>query len=305
MKKFFKKPERQKPTVKDYHTEILFGQSGNLLIKKYLLSEKPFMIARIGGTEIKCVDYYVRRRLNKLFPKSYKKRILEEGAHLSGIYPQTNELFDEFSMIFIQALKDTDVMAVWYNIGEDELCKTYCPDSRLIFLEVLKPFFFNLPWSEGLKGKKVLVIMPFDETVKSQYKKRKLLFENQSILPEFELVTYKALQGMGGGNGEYDIWTHAYNKMCEDIKNMDFDIALISAGAFGLPLASYIKNMGKQSIHVGGALQLLFGLKGKRWDQMEEYTQFYNEHWVYPPASSKPKNTQIIDQYEGMAAYWT
>jgi glycerol-3-phosphate dehydrogenase len=50
----------------------------------------------------------------------------------------------------------------------------------------------------------------------------------------------------------------------------DYDVALIGCGAYGLPLASHVKRKGKQSIHLGGGLQLLFGIKGKRWDDNPE-----------------------------------
>ena len=42
--------------------------------------------------------------------------------------------------------------------------------------------------------------------------------------------------------------------MSEEIAKIDFDIALIACGAYGFPLASRIKNMGKIAIHCGGPL---------------------------------------------------
>jgi len=302
---FFKKKKREKITEKDYHTNILFKEDGNLLVKSFLTTNKPFMISRIGGTEIKCINFYLKYRKDKFFKRPYKKKILVEGAHLSGIYPEKASLFDEFSQIYCDAIKNTDVMAIWYNLNENEICKQFCPDSKLIFLDCLEPFLYEQPWSSELKDKKILVLMPFDETIKAQYQKKELLFTDKNVLSDFELITYKTIQAMGGGNNEFKSWTDAYKKMCSDIQNIDFDVAIIAAGAFGLPLASFIKHIGKQAIHIGGAAQLMFGIKGKRWDQFEKYTKgFYNEHWVYPSQSSMPENTQKINRYEGMAAYW-
>ena len=42
------------------------------------------------------------------------------------------------------------------------------------------------------------------------------------------------------------------------IKSFDFDIALVSAGAYSLPLAAYAKELGKIGIHAGGAMQLFW-----------------------------------------------
>lgn len=47
---------------------------------------------------------------------------------------------------------------------------------------------------------------------------------------------------------------------------VDYDIVLLGCGAYGFPLAAYAKRRGKQAIHMGGSLQLLFGIKGKRWE---------------------------------------
>lgn len=41
---------------------------------------------------------------------------------------------------------------------------------------------------------KVLVIHPFEDTIKSQYQKREKLFPGTDILPEFELKTLKAVR---------------------------------------------------------------------------------------------------------------
>lgn len=51
--------------------------------------------------------------------------------------------------------------------------------------------------------------------------------------------------------------------MQDEISKEDYDICLIGCGAYGFSLAAYVKRCGKQAIHMGGALQLLFGIKGK------------------------------------------
>ena len=53
------------------------------------------------------------------------------------------------------------------------------------------------------------------------------------------------------------------------------------------------------AVYVGGGLQLLFGIKGKRWDT-DEYPHMYNEHWVYASTADKPAGFKMV---EG-GAYW-
>ena len=50
------------------------------------------------------------------------------------------------------------------------------------------------------------------------------------------------------------------------------------------------------SIHAGGATQLLFGIKGKRWDECG----FYNDYWVRPSEREKPLGYEKV---EG-GCYW-
>ena len=84
--------------------------------------------------------------------------------------------------------------------------------------------------------------------------------------------------------------------MENEISRKDFDVALIGCGAYGFPLAAYVKRLGKQAIHVGGPLQLYFGIKGKRWDN----SGLYNEYWISPSDNERPKN---LNKVEG-GCYW-
>ena len=68
---------------------------------------------------------------------------------------------------------------------------------------------------------------------------------------------------------------------------------------YGLPLNNHISQTKKlKSIYVGGLLQTLFGIKGKRFDEREEYKRHYNKHWIY--SNEKPKNCGQIED----GCYW-
>ncbi|MDO5614604.1 MAG: hypothetical protein Q4G16_00310 [Cruoricaptor ignavus] len=89
--------------------------------------------------------------------------------------------------------------------------------------------------------------------------------------------------------------------MKEKISKTDFDIAIIGCGAYGFPLASFIKNLGKQAIHLGGVTQLLFGITGKRWEDWEHYTSLRAEngkHWITP--TEAPKGFKNVEN----GCYW-
>ena len=60
-------------------------------------------------------------------------------------------------------------------------------------------------------------------------------------------------------------WIKALEYMKHEISLIDFEIAILGCGAYGLPLSVHIKDMGRQALHLGGTTQLLFGIMGSRW----------------------------------------
>jgi len=163
----------------------------------------------------------------------------------------------------------------------------------------------------ALQNKKVLVIHPFNESIECQYKKRNKLFKNQKTLPDFELITYKSIQSIAGNETTYKNWFDALKSMENEIEKINFDICILGCGAYGLPLAAFIKRLGKKSIHLGGGVQLLFGIKGSRWENNYKwkylpetintnYTMLYNDYWTRPLLNETPKNAFKMEN----GAYW-
>lgn len=162
------------------------------------------------------------------------------------------------------------------------------------------PFFYKNPWTKALKGKKVLVIHPFDSEIQYQYKKREHIWNDPEILPEFTLITYKSIVSILGIQTPYNTWFDALKKMQNDICQIDFDIAIIGCGAYGMPLAAFVKNIGKQAIHLAGWTQILFGIMGKRWEENSEILKYTNKYWIRPFPQNVPQNSNEIEN----GCYW-
>ena len=93
-----------------------------------------------------------------------------------------------------------------------------------------------------------------------------------------------------------------YNHICEQIKNESFDIALIAAGGLGIPLAAFVKSIGRTGLSLGGHLQVVFGVAGKRWKNDQFYNENYiNEYWIDMPPSYHPQNKELLAD---SGAYW-
>jgi hypothetical protein len=284
-----------------YRQPILFGQGGNNRIGEFLSQEKPFMIARLGATELSCLRDYLEQRLPK--KKTYSRKVRRHMSTLSGFFPADDKSLDAFAELFLSDLAQTDVMGVWFNLYENVICNEYCRAADLVDLDCLEPFRFSNPWSAKLAGKKVLVVHPFVESIRKQYQeKRRLLFPSPDVLPDFELKTIKSVQSIAGAPVQFATWFEAYGYMCDAIAKEDFDVCLIGAGAYGLPLASFVKRLGKQAVHLGGVTQILFGIKGRRWerDYADTTAKLFNEHWVRPSETETPTNKDKVEN----GCYW-
>ena len=284
-----------------YHRRILLAQDGQDRIGELIARNKPLMVSRLGLVELSCLRFYLEKRRGK--KKAYGKNIKYSLANNAGFFPVDDDSLDAFSELYLDRLKQADAMVTWLYQYEDVVCNKFCRDAELIHPTCLEPFWFSNPWSGRLAGKKVLVVHPFVESIRRQYaEKRRLLFASPDILPEFELKTIKAVQSIAGSKVEFATWFHAYQHMCDEMAGIDFDVCLIGAGAYGLPLASFAKSLGKQAIHLGGLTQILFGIKGRRWEEFYADTtaKLFNEHWIRPMESETPANKDRVED----GCYW-
>ena len=280
------------------------------LIYNALVSEKATMIARFGANELSCLTNYISiKRKHSIIPyikgKTFdwwwNKNIIEKMNTGAGFFPPQIDKIEQFCELMLSDIPETDILGSWLPYENDY--NAILGNHIKVNLELLNPFFSEIPWSRALAGKKVLVVHPFARTIENQYKKRTTLF-SKDVLPSFELKTVQAVQSIAGEKTKFDNWFEALEWMKAEIDKQDYEICLIGCGAYGFPLAAHVKRMGKKAIHLGGSLQLLFGIKGKRWDgqynDIYNYSQFYNEHWVRPSEMEKPLGAEKVET----ACYW-
>jgi hypothetical protein len=65
-------------------------------------------------------------------------------------------------------------------------------------------------------------------------------------------------------------------------------------------IGAELKKQGVIAIVMGGATQVLFGIKGQRWASHSVISTFWNEAWVYPKGTETPGGASLI---EG-GCYW-
>lgn len=274
------------------------------MIYNLLVSDKPCMIARFGSTELLALVNYLGVNSQKHSIINYikgqqpawwwNKNVMNQMQQWSGFFPPTIKNMQRFGELMLNDAKEVDLLGSW--LLNENYIYPYCKADLLkVWLIFLDPFWCQNPWTKALTGKKVLVIHPFSDLIEKQYEtKREQLFANPYILPKFELKTIQAVQSLGGKSDKYNNWFEALEYMKAEINKYDFDICLIGCGAYGFPLAAHVKRMGKKAIHMGGSLQLLFGIIGHRWENPDyakaarrlcpylSYPSLFNSSWIHP-----------------------
>lgn len=293
---------------------MISGEELNEQIYHGLLGESPLMVARFGNIEFETALYsyicslplwkryslYSQQKIHYLrYSKQYAQELMDPFCNNAGFFPNDIVLMKDYEMrLFVQDAPCCDFLCCW--LREDLVKAFLCPQVHYAALEAMEPYDYVHPWSRALENKRVLVIHPFSETIKKQYAKREHLWENPEVLPFFDLITIKAVQSIAGESVPFKDWFEALHFMESLMDSIDYDIAIIGCGAYGFSLAAHAKRMGKKAIHLGGATQILFGIKGKRWDELPAVNKFYNDYWVYPSVEETPKHKDKVEN----GCYW-
>jgi hypothetical protein len=287
------------------------GQAASDQIRARLEAKEPCLIGRLGATEADAIICY----LNVTRPGSFAKKageyirgerdrfwweegVVERLGELSGFFPTTREGAERFSRLNLEDMRQIDILGAWQ--AQESFLQKYLASAVRVPHSRLPPFQHAEPWSQVLAGRKVLVVHPFEESIRRQYARRKFLFKDPRVLPEFELKTLRSVQSIAGAKVSFRDWFEALDSMKARIDATDYDVAIIGAGAYGLPLGAHVKRSGKKAVHLGGITQMLFGIRGKRWDDRPEFASLYNEHWVRPLPEEAPEN---FTKVEG-GCYW-
>lgn len=294
---------KKKPSVPTKKTEycgktLLSAENGNNWIGHQLKENKPFFVGRIGSTELSCLCYYHQILA---FDDSQYHKMKTNMNIASGFFPSTDKFLQKFAQTYVEdALSKADMIGVWFNKGEEAFLNGFSNNIEFCELAGLEPYYHSQPWSKYLEGKKVLVVHPFDGSIKRQYEIKEKIFPENNCLPNFELKTIKAIQTIAGNKSEHETWFHALDQMKQQILQEEFDLAIIGAGAYGFHLGGFVKSLGKSAIHLGGATQILFGIRGKRWEENKKISPFFNEYWITPSTEEKPEGANLVEN----GCYW-
>ncbi len=254
---------------------------------------EAFYAGKIGGNELwalRTIEFQYDDKIENLY------QYLSEGA---GYFydGDLREGVRRYVKQLLSALQDIDYLSEWDKKKEYYFARKYTKDTCVRVPFITYKIAGQYPLGVILKNRKVLVVSPFEKSVRMQYERREKLFDDPEMLPEFDLLTVQAVQTIAGNRDpRFKTWIEALDYMTNEIAKLDFDIALVGCGAYSLPLCKRIKDMNKSAIHLGGSVQTLFGIRGKRWD----HYGIYNQYWKNPEPEEIPRNSYKVEE----GAYW-
>lgn len=238
-------------------------------------------------------------------------------AKASPVIRVSNLLMNRSSMVDSLLYDHTNVLIPYYR-ELDQYCQTQF-NSKLVDTpiqtipkDVIETLTTKYPYPlHALKGRRILVVTPFVESFKYQLSKLDTMFAGYRFIPSDKFIFVKAPQTNGEYSKEHPImktsWIKYYNQLLTDIEKVkdEFDIAVVSCGGYGVPLVSDIHSkFNKNAIYIGGALQILFGVIGRRWESKDQkyniLMDYWRTPWIRPFDSEKVQNSHMIENN----CYW-
>lgn len=281
-------------------------------IETALQKKEGALIGRNGTIELETLLFRLYSAApNQQYPSHMTKR-LELHA---GIWPPEKHSVDKWVFHLLEAIRLSDVLvAGWYEpLKEAEkrllgVTNTIAPQ---IPLRSLEPYYVapELRWTQLLAGQRVAIVSSFTKTCIEQIEKREEIWpiETESLLPlnvEWVPIQTGYAPALAKGTAEWssDIqsWDVAVSSIVRKVVQSKASIALIGCGGLGMLIGAELKKQGVIAIVLGGAIQVLFGIKGQRWATHSVISHFWNDAWVWPKPSETPRGAQLI---EG-ACYW-
>lgn len=269
---------------------------------------QPHLIGRIAGIELKVASLLLSPT------RQLTDRDLAELENNAGIHTTSYTSLKEYATRLLEAYKACSFIAEWptegdvfqhTGMGQEWIARhtPHIPKGSALSLEpyYLDPTKETLSWLTALTGKRILILHPFVHTFQRQLAHLSELYPGRSWLEGCEFQFLRPPLTLAGNHDNKD-WKEHYEACVQQLRALPpFDIALVGAGGYGMLLShTILKERGASVVYVGGALQLFFGVIGKRWFSNKEVMRLVNPHWVRPVKEDQPTAYQKVER----GCYW-
>jgi hypothetical protein len=285
-------------------------------ISKKIEKNQNFVIPRFSHIETQHATFTMMLSLPQY--KNESMKILEyletskpTMKNNAGIKLTSMESVLKYSQLYLEVFDLCDLYCEWAPFDNvyrtiatsHQLLDQIYKDKDTVYAEVLDiyHYIYSTPWTTALKGKRLLMVSNFAESIESKIHNRKEIY-GIDLFPDCEIITIRPPQTQGAEySEEFDIELKKFTERLDEIKDK-YDIALVSCGGYGSLVCSHIYKSGKSAMYIGGVLQMYWGILGTRWfeNRPDIIRLFLNKHWSRAKDNEKPKNYKNI---EG-SCYW-
>jgi hypothetical protein len=278
-------------------------EQDNQFIKKVIESNKPFFIGRIAGIELK-IAYSIQHQR----PIDMMNQI-EELENNAGIHIKDIQSLYTYADALLASYDHCTAIAEWETTGAvfaitgdgQKLITERTPRIPKIMAQSLEPYYVRDSWMPALRGKRILIIHPFATTIQQQLPHLSSIFPNREWFPECTIRCLAPPLTLAHNHQHKDWKVHLDAFLDILSKENDIDIALVAAGGYGMLISDYLYTTLNTSVmYIGGALQLFFGIIGKRWFTSKDILALMNDDWVRPGPADKPANFVKVEK----GCYW-
>jgi hypothetical protein len=262
------------------------------------------LIGRFGTIEF---DVLWEHANGKVIPK-HMLSILERNAGVFG----GNDDVVQWCVEYMDAVKAADFMATgWYEpikVREQRLLTGFT--GKQVALRSLEPYYWNedVRWSRVLKGK-VCVVSSFADTIMKQVRNDM----NAGIWSKvdgkmWDTIEWSAVRtgyapslalGRASWSCDPSWWKDCVDYVVEEVLQTGARTVIIGCGGLGMIIGGRLKAAGKICIVLGGATQVLFGIKGRRWET-HILSKLWGPDWVWPAVDETPGGASDVER----GCYW-
>jgi hypothetical protein len=261
------------------------------IFRDYVNTNNGYSIIRMGNVEIDAI------LLNRITDK-----LLNNAGFYYSSEKTKNDEFNNWKQQYTDAITNSNVILHVVSCPSFQITMNFLTINN-IFKPIL-PYLEECSFYLGLlhfltykHNKKVAIVNYFKEDIDSQ------LEHINKINPDFiikkeNIVTIKSYQSITGNRPHSCFSETLYTLEQDCIKHNTIKYFIVGCGCYGLPLSNYLKQKGKNVLYIGGILQCLFGLIGKRWENRNNIKLLINEFWKRP--TQIPINNNNVED----GCYW-
>jgi hypothetical protein len=291
-------------------------------LRAALAAGRGYAAGRIGMSQKHWLYYPILLDRQAALPKVYRlfeRRLCQHGLQNEGIFPADPAFYLRFNDFYLEHLRNLDCLGLylqdWDLPLEKSIVEFYGLTNKLIHYVDLQPDRQS-PSDESacylpdLRGRKVLLICPFASLLAERANRTTFEAVWARIGKRwFEPGSVEALEIPYGfaatTQARYATALELFDELADQIQALDFEVALIGAGGLAVPLASFVKSLGRVGLDVGGHLQMVFGVLGQKWRDLADWqAAYYNPAWIDMPARYRPEESDVCLENGVPGAYW-